>query len=181
MKVKVLALLVIAALPLMGFDCLNDPFYAAINITPISATFPVDAQSVTKSYGPIATAGYYNNSYSLTGVSVFDLKVSTKGPSLGTSSFTVQMRTSSSAAWQNVVTASGPWSDFNTPQSIFSSYFKTIDGPGLNNLIAAAFAGNRLYVQVVGNVASAPANATSNTLTVDLYIQATGSLSTKNN
>jgi hypothetical protein len=174
MKVRLLVFLAIAAMPLMGFDCINDPFYAAINMTPISIAFPVDGVSVTKPYGPISTGDYYDTGYSLKDISVYDLKISTAGASTGTASFTVGIKTSAAGAYQDIVTCSGPWSDFNTPQSIFNTkYFTTPNGALLNTLIKDAFTGSRLYVQVK---ATAPASAVPNTVTVSLYIQATGSL-----
>jgi hypothetical protein len=182
MKVRLLAFLAIAAMPLMGFDCINDPFYAAINVSPITASFPIDAVSITKTYGPIATKGFYNNGYTLQNISVYDLKISTSGaPSLGASSFTVKVRTIANGAWTPVATCTGNWSDFNTPQSIFNStYFKTIDGVGLNTVITSAFAGNRLEVQITGTVANAPSPSVAYSVSASLYLQATGSLSSSN-
>jgi hypothetical protein len=176
MKVRLLVLLAVAAMPLMGFNCINDPFYAAINVKPIAVTFPVDGVSVTKGYGPISTADYYDTGYSLKDISVFDLKIATNGASLGQTSFTVGIKTTSTGAYQDILTCTGPWSDFSTPQSIFNTkYFTLTNGAALNTLITNAFNGNRLYVQVKGTVANAPASAVSNTVTVSLYIQATGS------
>jgi hypothetical protein len=180
MKVRLFAALAIAMLPLMGFDCINDPVYLALNVTPITATFPIDSKSIDKTYGPVTTTGLYNNGYKLQDVSVYDLRVSTSGtPTLGTTSFTVQVRTIANGSWQNVVTCSGPWADFNTPQSIFNTkYFSTPDGAALNALIASAFVRNRLEIRVTGSIANVPSSATTHTATVSLYMQARGAVST---
>jgi hypothetical protein len=180
MKYRLLAFLAIAALPLMGFDCINDPFFASINVNPISISYDLSGsnRNFDKTSPQITTSDFYNEGYSLSDVSVYDLQISTSGaPSLGASNCTIWLGTNSAGPWTQVVTCTGDWSVFNTPQSIFSPYFSQPNATALKSLINAAFAGNRLYVRVSGNAGTGGAIPAGYAAKLTLFIRATGSLS----
>ena len=43
MKTRFLALVVVAALPLMAFNCITDSFTIALNLKPFNGTYPINA------------------------------------------------------------------------------------------------------------------------------------------
>jgi hypothetical protein len=171
MKVRILALLAIAAIPLMGFDCVNDPFTIALNLKPFNGTYTINAGS-NPNYGGAITINpgtLYDDSYTLTGASVYDIKVSTAGPNLGTCSGTVRVNSIV------LCTYNGSWTAFNTPQSLLTSRLITRNQPGINELISAVVQGRPVILDVAGSVTTTPIPAGCS-LTVAAYVQAYGHL-----
>ena len=171
MKARILTLLVIAALPLMGFDCLVDQFSIALNLKPFNGTYNINAGS-NPNYGGslnIDPSTLYDNSYTLTGASVYDIRVSTAGPNLGTCTGTVRIN--------GIVlcTYNGAWTAFNTPQSLLTSRLITRDPNGIAELISAVVQKRSVVLNVAGSVTTTPV-PTGCSLTIAAYVQAYGHL-----
>jgi len=171
MKVRILAFLAIAAVPLMGFDCVNDPFTIALNLSPFNGTYTVNAGG-NGSYGgsvTISPSSLYDDSYTLTGASVYDIRVSTAGPNLGTCNGTVNVN------GILLFSYSGTWTAFNTPQSLLTSRLITRNQPGINELISAVVQGRPVVLVGAGTVTTQPV-PTGCTVTVSAFVQAYGHL-----
>ena len=171
MKTRILALLVIAAIPLMGFYCIVDQFSISLNLKPFNGTYTVNPGN-SPNYGGTATfnpATLYDNSYTLTGASVYDITVSTAGPNLGTCSGSVTVNGTL------LFTYNGAWTAFNTPQSLLTSRLITRNQAGINELVSAVVQGRSIVLVGAGSVTTTPV-PTGCSVTVAAYVQAYGHL-----
>lgn len=171
MKVRILAFLAIAAIPLMGFDCVTDAFTIALNLAPFNGTYTVTPGG-NGTYGGTLTinpATLYDNSYTLTGASVYDIRVSTAGPNLGTCTGTVRVN------GILLFSYAGTWTQFNAPQSLLTSRLITRNQPGINELISAVVQGRPVVLVGAGSVTTTPVPAGC-TVSVAAYVQAYGHL-----
>ncbi len=171
MKVRILTFLAIAAIPLMGFDCVTDAFTIALNLKPFNGTYNINAGN-SPNYGGTATfnpATFYDNSYTLTGASVYDIRVSTAGPNLGTCSGSVTVNGTL------LFTYNGAWTAFNTPQSLLTSRLITRNQAGINELVSAVLQGRSIVLVGAGSVTTTPV-PTGCSVTVAAYVQAYGHL-----
>jgi hypothetical protein len=169
MRTRILALLSLAALLLIAFDCITDDLSILLNVKPLNATYAVNpgppsyAGSVT-----IDRRSLYDESYTLTGVSVSDIKLSTNGPDLGAFSGTVRVN------GVILFTYSGDWTAFNTPQSVLTSRLLTKNQPGIDALINTVIEQRSVVLTVSGDVRTAPAAKNTNSVTVYASVQAYG-------
>ena len=173
MKIRALILLLLAAIPLMGFNCVNDAFTISLNLAPFTGTYKLNPGPTT--YGgsfSIDAKTLYDQGYTLTGASVYDMTVSTAGPNLGNCSGTVTIN------GKPLLTYSGPWTAFNTPQSLLSSRYITKDptGQGIAELISCVVNKKVAVFLTGGTVTTSPAAAGTNTLTISANVQAWGHL-----
>ena len=178
MKMKLLALLVVAVLPLMAFDCITDfsSVTVSLNLAPISATFPLNPGSGT-TYGgntpPIDLASLFlYEGYTLTGETLHDITVGTKGEDLGNGSGTVSLTVN--GVKTTLFTYNGAWAAFNTPQSLITSPLITRNQPGVDALISAVTGRQRVVLSVSGNIAKTPQTQNTDFITVTVYVQASG-------
>jgi len=176
MKTKILLVVLVLVIPLMGFDCVNSPIVVSLSLKPFNATYDINQGSNKSPYLGTTTIDprtLYDNSYDLTGASVYDIKVQTIGPDLGTCSGTV---TITSGGVTNVLfTYSGAWTAFNTAQSLLSSGLITKNMTGVNQLIAAVQ--NKEVVTLAGSASITASNVpTGCSVAVSAYVQAYGSL-----
>jgi hypothetical protein len=171
MKIRTLALLLLAVLPLMGFDCVNDAFTVSLNLTPLNGTYPLTAGPTTTFGGAfsIDSGTLYDNAYTITGASVYDIKVSTAGPNLGTCSGTVRVN--------NILllTYNGPWTGFNTPQSLLTSRYITRNSAGIVELVSCVVNKKLAVFSTTGSVTTGPVPAGCS-LTISANVQAWGHL-----
>ena len=181
MKMKILALLVIAALPLMAFDCITDP--SKINITlkssPLSVTFPLNP-GPSKTYGGTAPAinpsAIFNSGYTVTGVSIYDITVQTVGnEDLGAGGGTVSVKVGTNGTTTLLFSYTGTWNQFKTPQSLLTSSAITLNPAGGSEIVRALNSQPPLTLtfSAAGTVTTAP-QQTGDALTVSVYMQASG-------
>jgi hypothetical protein len=172
MKIRALVLLLFLAIPLMGFNCVNDAFTISLNLAPFNGTYALNPGPTT--FGgsfSINTTTMYDQGYTLTGASVYDITVATAGPNLGTCTGAVTINTIP------LLTYSGPWTGFNTPQSLLTSRYITRDARGIAELISCVVNKRIAVFATAGNVTTSPAAAGTNTLTISAHVQAWGQLS----
>lgn len=173
MKLKYIALLLVAVLPLVGFECMTDNFTVALNMAPFEGTWAINPGTNTNYAGSksINPADLYDDSYEITGASVYDVRISTAGPNLGTCSGTVYIN--------NVVllTYNGPWTAFNTPQSLLNSTYITRNAAGIAELISCVSSKptRMVTLRVAGSVTTSPVPAGCS-MTVQAFVQAYGRL-----
>jgi len=181
MKMKILALLVIAALPLMAFDCITDPSKINISLksSPLSVTFPINPGTST-TYGgtapPVNPASIFDNNYTVTGLSIYDITVQTVGTeNLGAGSGNVYVKVGTAGITTLLFTYTGTWTQFNTPQSLLTSSAITLNPAGGNEIVRALNAQPPLTVtfSAAGTVTTAPTK-TGDALTVSVLMQASG-------
>jgi len=179
MTMKILALLVIAALPLMAFDCITDP--SKINITlkssPLSVTFPLNP-GPSKTYGGTAPAinpsAIFNSGYTVTGVSIYDITVQTVGAEdLGAGSGNVYVKVGTTGTTTLLFSYTGTWTQFNTPQSLLTSSAITLNPAGASEIVRALNQQQMVTFSAAGTVTNAPAK-TGDALTVAVLMQASG-------
>ena len=173
MKMKIVLLVLLAALPMMGSDCVNSGFSVAINLGKLNGCYPLTAGTQTTYTGnapAIDPTTLYDNSYSLTGASVYDIKVSTSGPDLGTISNGVVTVNGTPA-----LRYSGTWAAFNTPQSLLTSPLIQRDTTGLKVLINAVLTKQLVTLGSSGSVSasSVPAGCS---ICIEADVQAIGQL-----
>ena len=177
MNKKLLALLIIAVLPLMAFDCITDfsTVTVSLNLAPITATFPLNPGSGT-AYGgttpPIDLASLFDQGYTLTGATLYDITVGTKGEDLGNGSGTVSLTVN--GVKTTLFTYTGAWTAFNTPQSLITSPLITKNQAGVIALMNAVTGRQRVTLGVTGTIGKAPTTSNTDFITVSVYVQASG-------
>ena len=179
MKMKLLALLVTATLPLMAFDCITDP--SKINITlkssPLSATFPINPGTSTTYSGTVPAinpSAIFSSDYTVTGVSIYDITVQTVGTeNLGAGSGNVYVKVPPASTPTLLFSYSGTWTQFNTPQSLLTSSAITLNPAGGNEIIRALNQHQTVTFSAAGTVTTAPTK-TGDALTVSVLMQASG-------
>jgi hypothetical protein len=178
MNKKFLALLIIAVLPLMAFDCITDfsSVNVSLNLAPITEPFPLNPGSGTTYAGSTPTIDlaslFLYEGYTLTGETLQDITVGTKGEDLGNGSGTVSITVNSVKT--TLFTYNGAWTAFNTPQSLITSSLITRNQPGVDALIAAVTARQRVVLSVSGIIAKPPQTSNTDFITVSVYVQASG-------
>ena len=179
MKTKLLLGIIVVMIPLMGFNCVNDPVVVALNLGSFNATYPINPGTTSNPYlgsAKIDPTNFYDNSYTLTGASVYDLTVQTIGPDLGTCSGTVTI--SSGGVTTTLFTYSGPWTGFNTPQSLLTSSYITKNAAGIAQLIQAVQ--NKDLITIAGSASitatSVPGPAGTCSVVASAKVQAYGHL-----
>ena len=177
MNKKFLTLLIIAVLPLMAFDCITDfsTVTVSLNIAPITATIPLNPGSNT-TYGgttpPIDLSSLFDKGYTLTGATLYDITVQTKGEDLGTGAGTVTLTVNGVST--TLFTYNGAWTAFNTPQSLITSPLITRNQAGVNALISAVTGRQRVTLSVLGTIGKAPLTQNTDFISVNVYMQASG-------
>jgi hypothetical protein len=131
-RVTVVLGILLVALTTMGFNCVNDAVLVSVNL-PLTATFDITGNTGTSTYSKQLTiSDYLDQSYlgKLQSVRFYDIKVSTIGTFAGSVA-------GSNAKIDNIVllTLSGNWNDFNTPQSVLNSSHIVLNPAGVNQLI----------------------------------------------
>jgi len=115
----------------------------------------------------------YDNSYELTGASVYDIRVSTQGPSLGT--VTGSVTVNGTLLFTYGVSRSATWNDFLTPQSLITSPFIAKNPAGVTVLVNAIVNNQPTVFAVSGTVGQVPA-PNANSITIYAYVRAYGHL-----
>jgi|GEM_PF-3533468 len=175
MNRKYLSLLFIAVLPLMAFDCITDfsNVTVSLNLAPITATFPLNPGQNTSYQGstpPLDLASYFDQSYTLTGATLYDITVQTKGEDLGTGSGIVSLTVNGTTT--PLFSYNGAWTAFNTPQSLISSTLMTRYASGVSALINAVTGRQSVVLSVSGTIGKAPIAQNTDFIVVSVYVQA---------
>ncbi len=170
MKTRLLALLVVASLPLMAFNCVTDSFTISLNLKPFNGTYPI-TPGPNKTYGGIYAVSpdsmYDSNTFALDGASVYDIRIQTVGPDLGAVAGDVYVNSS------QLLHYAGTWTEFNTPQSLLSSPYITRYSAGINALIQAVVSGQPITFTLAGSETVSPVPAGCSIIG-SAYIQAYG-------
>jgi hypothetical protein len=178
MNKKFLALLIIAVLPLMAFDCITDfsTVTVSLNLAPITATVPLNP-GPNKTYAgnspAIDLASLFDQGYTLTGATLYDITVQTKGEDLGTGAGTVTLAVNNGAPI-TLFTYNGAWKAFNTPQSLITSTLIAKNPSGVTALINAVTARQKVVLGVSGTITNTPTTSNTDFITVSVYVQASG-------
>jgi hypothetical protein len=174
MNKKLLALLVIAVLPLMAFDCITSfsDVTISLNLQPFNATYPLNDGSHTTYAGSVVIdpTTLFDQSYTLTGASVYDITVATKGPTLGNAAGTVSVN------GITLFTYNGDWTYFNTPRSLLTTNppAMTRNPAGVNELINSVTGHRKVTFAVNGTIGTPPAAQGVDFIIVSAYVQAYG-------
>ena len=171
MKARLLALMVVASLPLMAFNCITDSFTIALNLKPFNGTVRLNPGGNTGTYGGFFTVSpdsmFDSNTYALDGASVYDVTVGTAGPDLGAVHGTVTVNGTL------LLTYNGTWNDFLVPQSLINSPHITRNAPGVQVLINSVVKGTPITFAVAGTETVKPV-PTGCSLVSSAYVQAYG-------
>lgn len=176
MKTKLLLGFLVLLIPLMGFDCVNDVIVVSLDLKPFNAVYVLTPGNNASPYTGGATVDpgdLYDRSYVLTGASVYDIKIQSVGPDLGTCSGTVTITTGTTT--NTLFTYNGPWTGFNIPQSLLTSSYITRNNAGVQQLVAAVL--NKQVVTFGGAASITAATVPNNcSLVMSAYVQAYGHL-----
>ncbi len=171
MKTRLLALLVVATLPLMAFNCITDSFTIALNLKPFNGTVRLTQGGNTGTYGGSFTVSpdsmFDSNTYTLDGASVYDVTIGTAGPDLGQVAGDVYVNNA------HLLHYAGKWTDFTTPQSLINSPFITRYSAGVNILIQSVVKGTPITFSVAGTETVKPVPAGCSLIAL-AYVQAYG-------
>ena len=173
MKIKLVALLVIAVLPLMAFDCITSfsDVTLSLNLSPFNASYPLQTGS-NHNYGGSVTidpSTLYDQSYTLTGASIYDITVQTKGPDdLGANSGSVTVN------GIEIFSYNANWTDFTQAQSLLTSSKLKQNPLGVSELISAVTGHRPAVFALSGTSAGIPKANLSDYLVVTAYVQAYG-------
>lgn len=144
MKAKLVIGLLVVALTTMGFDCVNDNVLVSVNVTGLTATLSLNPGGTSFDVTRTITASDYLDvgfsDINLNSFRVYDIHVTTIGTFAGTVNAQVLVNGA------EVLSFSGPWSGFNTPQSLVSSQLITRNPAGMLTLLNAIR--NRQDVQI---------------------------------
>lgn len=121
MKARILLSVLFVGLTTMGFDCVND-YLLAVNID-VAGTYNISAGSNPSFDGCVTfrASDYLDQSYeTLKNARIYDIKVSTLGSFPGgTVRGDIQVKIG--ATRTTILSFSGRWADFNTPQSLVTA------------------------------------------------------------
>ena len=139
MKTALVALVAIAGLAASCFS-ITDPFVVAVNVKDIKNTYNVTPGTVTFDPGCITknAADYIDANFNIAGGGqLVDVIVKTNGTFAGNIN-NGQVRIGGSLqSLQTLMTYSGPWAAFNTPQSIIQhNTTMTLNPTGVNTLLS---------------------------------------------
>ena len=121
---------------------------------------------------PIELSSLFDKGYTLTGATLYDITVGTKGRTWGMNSGTVTITVNGVA--NTLFTYSGAWTAFNTPQSLITSPLITKNQTGVNALMIAVTGRQRVTLGVAGTIGKAPTTSNTDFISVSVYVQASG-------
>jgi hypothetical protein len=157
----------------MAFDCITSfsDVTVSLNLKPFNAPFPLNSGS-NKAYSGSVTidpATLYDQSYTLSGASVYDITVATKGPdNLGPGAGTVYVNNIP------IFSYNGTWTYYNTPRSLLTDTTLTRNASGVSELINAVTGHRPVVFAVNGTITNTPSSSGVDFLIVSAYVQAYG-------
>ena len=124
MKTKILLFSLLVVLATTGSTCINDGFLVSVNL-PINPCFTINPgptltfnPSITDTLALAIDPSYREN---IKSARYYDIRVSVLGTYNGTVNGTVYIQRSGSSGQQALLTFTGNWSDFSTPQSLLGT------------------------------------------------------------
>lgn len=171
MTMKSVLLIIFVALATTGSSCINEDFLVVVNY-PFTTCVAISSGSKLsyEASDTVALADYIDASYlqKMKGARYYDIRVSTKGTYNGSVVGEVKID------GYVLVTYSGAWSSFATPQSILSSSLVAGHGPGIEALVRKLneFVKNKNAQAVVGNGGTLTGEAVPTGLSVCVEILA---------
>ena len=170
-RLKNAALVALVAMSGLAAKCfeITDPFVVAVNIKDIRNTYNVAPGTVTFDPGCITKnpADYIDDNFNIaSGGQLVDIIVKTNGAFAGNIN-TGQIRVGGSLqSLQTLATYSGPWTAFNTPQSLIqNNVTMTLNQTGVNTL--------KSLIENVSNIVICHGGAFSQAATAGMSIDVT--------
>ncbi len=174
MKTKLILVVLFAALTTMGFDCINDEVSISVNLQGVAGTFVVNPGSnvnLNSCTAPINSSDYLDSDFgTIGGVRIYDIQVSTIGSypgSIANGRVTVNGTT--------ILTYSGTWAAFNTPQSLITSPLITRSPGGVQALVSAILARQQIVICGLGTM-SQQVTQSNLAIKVEVFGQVDGQL-----
>ncbi|HXG00589.1 MAG TPA: hypothetical protein VNL69_07375 [Bacteroidota bacterium] len=153
MKVRLVLGLLVVALTTMGFDCVNDNVLVAVNVTGLTATVNLTPGGTSfDATQTISASDYLDVGFediNLNSFRVYDIRITTIGTFAGTVNAQVLVNGA------QILSYSGPWSSFNTPQSLVSSQLITRNPAGMLTLLNAIRNRQDVQIRTTGTVSQA--------------------------
>jgi hypothetical protein len=150
-------LALVLAYATMASDCINDPFVVSVNVEALEATIAIPAGAGTTFSGStvVTAANYLTSDLNLMqNMRIYDVTVQSVG------AYTGNVTGTGSVNGQTLVTYSGPWSAFATPQSLLSrSSPVTLSAAGVTALRTAVLAQSNVTLAGAGTVSVSPVPA----------------------
>jgi hypothetical protein len=150
----------------MGFDCIVDGFGVAVSLTPVTETFNVTNGSIIASSSVIVSTELYDTGFDIEEVTLYDIKVRTIG-SAGTCGAIISINNI------QIIAANGPWTSFNTAQSVLTSSLIARNQPGITALINAVKNGDNFVISGQGTATGVP---NGSQIIIEVYMTAKGTL-----
>jgi hypothetical protein len=150
------ALALVIGVATMGSDCINDPFLISLNLQELEVTVNIPAGTTTTFNGSrvVAAAEYLDSGFgSLQNARVYDITVQGIGTYTGTVTGTASVNGTT------ILSYTGPWSQFATPQSLLSASGLTLNAAGVTALRNAVAAQQNVTVAGSGTVSASPVPA----------------------
>jgi hypothetical protein len=141
-RLKNTALVVLVAMSGLAAECfeITDPFVVAVNVKDIKNTYNVTPGTTTFAPGCVTKnpADYIDSNFDIAnGAQLVDIIVQTNGTFAGNINGGQVRIGGSTQALQVLVNYSGPWSAFNTPQSLLqNSTAMTLNQAGVTTLLS---------------------------------------------
>lgn len=148
------ALVAVVAMSGMAASCfsITDPFVVAVNVKDIKNTYNVTPGTVTFALACITKnpADYIDATFNVAGGGqLVDIIVKTNGSFAGSINNGQVRVGGSSQALQTLVTYSGPWAAFNTPQSLLqNNVTMTLNPTGVSTLLFSQAAGTGMSIDI---------------------------------
>jgi hypothetical protein len=150
------ALALVVGLTTMGSDCINDPFLVSVNLENVALTINIAAGTTTTYAGTrtITAAEYVDVGFGpLSNLRIYDITVQTVGTYAGT------VTGSASVNGTAIVSYTGNWSQYATPQSLLGDPGLTLNAAGVTALRNAVQSELAVTVAGSGSVSVSPVPA----------------------
>lgn len=147
MKAKMIVLVLLAGLMTTGFECISDNYLVSVNIEGVTGVYAISPGNPTFSECKTFLAkDYLNQDFgTISGARIYDIRVRTIGSYGGNVNATIRLNSQSG---QQILSINGPWSDYNTEQSILSSSKVTRVSAGISQLVGTVL--NKLDITLCG-------------------------------
>lgn len=168
------ALVALAAVVGMGAECfqITDPFVVAVNVKDIQSVYTVTPGTVN--FDPGCTtkqaSDYIDASFNVSGGQLVDIIIQTNGTYTGNIVGGEVRVGPSQGSLTTLATYAGPWSAFNTPQSlILDNQLMNLNANGVTTLLNLIE--NQSSIVICHSGAFSPAATTGMTIDVTIFAQ----------
>jgi hypothetical protein len=178
MKTKFMLVILIVALTTMGFDCINDDASISVNLQGLTGTYAINPGTnlnFNSCTNTINSSDYLDSDFgTIGGVRIYDIKVSTIGAYPGNIA-NGRVNIIVNGTTTTVLSYSGSWAAFNTPQSLISSPLITRNPGGVQALVNAILQRQPIVICGLGTL-SQPVTQIGDTVKVEVFGQVDGQL-----